>query len=363
MARRMRRGGFGVGAAGLVLLLMAGTGCSHSPAQKMTGPPEALSVAAQLKGMTDEAPAISGTFTYETTQDRSAYFAEQVFWGSPPMEFLSAVPKTSSKESAQTIALANYVEQTLKDGPPQGTRTEVRQYQQRQQGKMFYVSRLWTIDGKDYQSPITMAWNGKRGTAYQSKPKWAKSFGDRDDMMRMDGSPEPVRFFSWRMAFPTSSAAVSVRHEVVNGEELVVLREDSGDVLYREYYLAAKEGLVPRRIVQRMKLKQKMPEQDVRSTIETETGRWWNRSRTTREVVIPAAPLKLLDWNHGTWDSETTVTGYVVRPDGKWFVTQSTTVYPFFRRTETFKAENVSFSPLPGSAFEVQVPKDVAVRR
>ena len=329
----------------------------------MTGPPEALSVAAQIKATNDEAPSISGTFIYETTQDRSAHFAEKVLGGSPPMEFLSAVPKTPSKESSQTIALANYVEQTLKDGPPQGTRTEVRQYQQRQQGKMFYVSRLWTTDGKDDVSPITMAWNGERGMCYQPKEKWATASGDRDKMMIMDGSPVPVRFFSWRVAFPASSAAVSVRHEVVNGEELVVLREDSGNI-YREYYLAAKEGLVPRRIVQRMKEKLWMPDQDLRGSIETESGRWWwNRSRSTSEVVIPAAPLKLLDWNHGAWDSETTVTGYVVRPDGKWFVTQSTTVYPFFGRTETFRAENVSFAPLAGSAFEVQVPKDVAVRR
>lgn len=353
---------YGVGALNWVLLLMAGAGCSHNPpAQKMTGSPEALDVAAQLKAMNDEAPAISGTFIYGTTQDQSAYFAERVFLDNVPMEFLSAVPKTASGESAETIALRNYVEQTLKDGPPKGVHTEVQQYEQRQQGEMFYVSSVWTADGKDHRSPITMAWDGERGTAYQSKPKWAKSYGDRDDMMRMDGSPAAVRFFSWYAPFPSSSAAVSVRHEVVNGEELVVLQEDTGEVC-REYYLAAKEGLVPRRIVQRMKQKPTMPEQDVKGTVETETGRWWNRTRSTREVVIPAAPLKLLDWSHGPWDSETTVTGYVLRPDGKWFVTQSTTVHPFFRRTQTFKAQNVSFSPRPVSDFEVQVPKDVTVR-
>ena len=188
--------------------------------------------------------------------------------------------------------------------------------------------------------------NGEVGYCYQPTKKWAQRSMDYRKLRTWYGSPADVRTFSSHIPFPSISGQVSVRHEEVGGEDLVVLHEDLRD-FYREYYLSAKDDYAPRRIVQRMKQKLKMPEHDATGTMEIETGKWPFRRRETRTVTIPAEPLKYLDWNYGHWDMDTTIVAIARRPDGQWFVSESVTSFPFYRRTETFKAEGLSFASVP----------------
>ena len=316
---------------------------------------------ARLQASNTQPPAISGTFTWTLSAPRDAYVAAGVFNGNPPMEYLRAVPRSPTIQSAETLALRNYVNDMLKDGRPQGTCSEVRRYEQRQQGERFYVSCTFTSNGAEEYPPTIAAWNGEVGYFYQPTKKWAQRSTDYRKLRTWYGSPADVRTFSSHLPFPSISGRVSVRHEQVNGEDLVVLHEDLRDI-YREYYLSAKDDYAPRRIVQRMKQKPAMPEHDVTSTVERETGRWPFRHWETNTVTIPAEPLKYLDWNHGQWDMDITIVGNTRRPDGQWFVSESVTSFPFFRRTEIFKAEGLSFAPVPETAFELHLSPDVHVR-
>lgn len=349
--------------AGLLLTLSLITGCSHSqkPAPTATGSPEALDVVDKLQSQNTRPPAVSGIFTWTTTQPQDAHFAERVVNGNLPLAYYEVAATMPAAEDPQGARLRRYVADVLKDGPPKGTYTAVSRYEQRQQDELFYVSCTSTSDGKD-EHPLTIsAWNGDIGYSYQPSTRWAQRSTNYPEMLRWYGSPVPVRSFSWHIPFPSVTGQVTLRNEQVDGENLVVLHEDLGK-LYREYYLSPKQGYAPKRIVQRMKEKRAMPEGGITGTIEYETGKWPFRSRKTQRTTTPAEPLKFLDWNHGAWDSDTTITAIARRPDGQWFVTGSTTTYPFFRRTETFKAEKLSFAPLPASAFEVEVPPDVQIR-
>lgn len=363
--------------AALVLILCVLTGCSHSqaPVPTDTGSPEALAVVNQLRCENTQPLAISGTFTWTTTQPQGAYFAERVAMHRLPEKYYHIATTQPSDESPETIAVRHYVEDTLKDGPPQGTHTEVRRYEQRHQGQRLYVARDFTSDGKGelppfveaWDSRLVAAWNGESGSYYNPTTQSAGRVTDYRWLLSMiwygspDASPAAVRFFSFRAPFPAIIGQVTLRHEQVNGEDLIVLHEDLAN-LYREYYLSPKDDCAPRRIIQRQKEKLKLPEQGLTGTFEYETGKWPFRHKATRQIKTPAEPLKFLDWDHDPLDSDTIITATTRRPDGQWFVTESTTTYSFFRRTETFKAENLCFTPLPASAFEIQLPANVQVR-
>lgn len=361
----------------ILCLLTLLTGCSHSqaPIPTATGSPEALAVVNQLRSQNTQPLAISGTFTWTTTQPQAAYFAERVAMHRLPEEYYHIATTRPSDESPETIVLRHYVEDTLKDGPPQGTHTEVRRYEQRQQGQRLYVARDFTSDGKGelpslvqtWNSRLVATWNGESGSYYYPTSQSAGRVTDYGRLLPMiwygspGASPAAVRFFSFGAPFPAIIGQTTLRHEQVNGEDLVVLHEDFANQ-YREYYLSPRDDYAPRRIIQRQKQKLKLPEQGLTGTAEYETGTWPFRHKVTWQIKTPVEPMKFLDWDHDPRDRDTTITAITRRPDGQWFVIESTTTYPFFHRTESFKAENLSFTLLPASAFEIQLPASVQVR-
>lgn len=298
----MMRGRKWLAVVGLALLVGLGVGCSHSHSQapKVTGSPEALAVVEKLKGLNDPPPVIFGTLVWEATQPRGARWAELCGLG-------------ASKEA---IASA-------KTGPAEYS--EVYRYERMPEGQGFRGSETWKADGKDYSPPATEFHHD-----WMSEGRRACGF----------------------MPLPTSFNQVSVRRETYNGEMCVVLRDDFVP-LYREYYLSEKDGWIPKRIIQRQKPEERvpltLPTTDRTCGVESETGRWPFQTRRTTYITVPAAAFKELDLNWRVMDSDTTVTNWVKRPDGKWFITESTTTYPLFRRTEHFRVENLSFEAVPDS--------------
>lgn len=356
----------------VALLLVVGMGCSHvhSRQEKVTGSPEALEVVARLKTMNDDAVPISGVFVYETTQDEPSRFAEYMRDGSAPAEFRGAPKRGESEQEVLNRAIRDYQDKKSKQGEQMWFHKEAERHELVRQGELFRDATSWTADGKEERPSTILAWNGRLGVHYEPGQKWGEVYRDRN---RVRGVAN-VRTFSWRMAVPAVEGHVTTRREVVDGRELIVLRSEdaftsSGDVLRREYYLDPQEQLVPRRIVQRLSRKAvattrntTVPSGELTFSEEYDVG-LFRGGRHVRTWIVPAAVMTALDYGYNQCDSDTMIQAYVKRPDGKWFVTQSTTYYPFSHRTEKFTAEKVLFTPVPASAFDVQLPADARISR
>jgi hypothetical protein len=289
----------------LGLLLLMGLGCSHSEPARVTGTPEALALAEQLKGVNGPPPSVSATFVFETHQPRRSAWAEQCYGGS---------------DAASQAKI-------LKNESPDYLTT--RRIEQKQQGIRRVVSETSSEDGKQ-----TGRWDSRDGTY----------------------PPVDLKAIGGHALFPAFWGKLSLRREMYGGEECVVIRDESAHT-YRETYLSEKDGWLPRKIVVRETFTAPppatMPTTDQTMTEEWETRKWhFFTNRGTRTWTVPAAAFKELDLNYREYDMDVTVDKWVIRPDGKWFITEATTVWPMFRKTEHFRVENLSFEPIPQRAFE-----------
>jgi hypothetical protein len=298
------------------VFMLAGLGCvQHRPEPAtITGSPEALAVVEKLKGVNDVPASVSATFVFETHQPRGARWAEL-------------------RGAGADAALADAI---LKSGS--GEYVAVRRIEQKQQGTRYVVSETRTEDGR----PVS------------SEPAKVLIHQTMDSVFG-DSGMVSLWTIAGHVPFPCFYGNLSTRREMFGGEECVVILEEYPNS-YRETYLLEKEGWLPRRIVEHQKLPSTrpatLPTQDQTFTIERETGKWPFRKRTVESWKVPAAAYRELDLNYGSFDLDITVEKWVKRPDGKWFITQATTVYPLFRRTEQYRVESLSFAPIPQGVFD-----------